>query len=428
MTTNVIAAPTLHFGRYSDAHKTNAQIKAYDAAVAAFAEGDYATYIDAFFVYLNNENTENATCTIEDSSVHFELIQGSKRVQGVVQGIANSTEIKASVAVLRCATAPSVGVLRRLLEQNASLRYCAYSLDANNMICLHFSSALLDCPPEKLYFALKELALTADKADDILLKEFSGLQAVDNLHIQPFTAEQQQLKYAFLQKWLTSTLQEVARLDALRATNEIAYRLLRTAYKIDYLLVPEGFTMDVIEEIHSAWNDAPDRSVAEKNPLMLKAIHKIAAVSAADFAVESYPTIATFSITGSLKHVAVRQIIDEQLGKMVAFSPPFIVVFAEYIAGFCLFNGTPPPPDKDLFELLYRIINNDFFVAIQDAQPLTDTDGVLQKDEITTAIDTIVQAHQARFPNLKLDAQVLDYTTLTAFCKSFLWAIRSLDL
>ena len=56
MTTNGNAAPALHFGRYSDAHKTNAQTKAYDAAVAAFAEGDYATYIDAFFVYLNNKN------------------------------------------------------------------------------------------------------------------------------------------------------------------------------------------------------------------------------------------------------------------------------------------------------------------------------------------------------------------------------------
>ena len=54
-------------------------------------------------------------------------------------------------------------------------------------VCMRFDSEIKTANPNKLYYGLKELATKADKQDDLLVEEFSLLEALDTEHIIPIT-------------------------------------------------------------------------------------------------------------------------------------------------------------------------------------------------------------------------------------------------
>jgi hypothetical protein len=61
------------------------------------------------------------------------------------------------------------------MEANHRLNFSRFALDNDNHLCIVFQTGALDASPLKLLHALRELAINADKKDDLLLEEFKSL-------------------------------------------------------------------------------------------------------------------------------------------------------------------------------------------------------------------------------------------------------------
>ena len=150
------------------------------------------------------------------------------------------------------------------MEMNFALRYGRFALKPNNVIALKFSTSVLDGSPEKLYYALKEISLRADKQDDLLMNQFRGLSQTDSAHTKDIPDAEKAIKFKYMRKWLSDTLARVEELDFKEFSGGIAYLLLNLGYRIDYLIKPEGPLMESIEKIHKSYFAQDNKSLDEK--------------------------------------------------------------------------------------------------------------------------------------------------------------------
>ena len=236
-----------HFGRYSDAYKSNNQYEAWDKAVSLFENQMYLDAYIKFFEYLKDDYQENVKVWSNGEEIEFELYQGSK----LLRGTANENLFRAKCKIATT-TKSNIGFLRRLIEQNYKLKYGRYCLDEDDDIAIVFDSFSLDASPYKLYYSLKEISMAADKQDDLLIDEFDELAPVNIAHTSILDEQEKETKYQFIQQILSSIFTEIEHgpLDAHKYPGGINYLYLDAAYKIDYLVRPEGFIMEVLERIN----------------------------------------------------------------------------------------------------------------------------------------------------------------------------------
>ena len=176
--------PMIKMGRYSDAYKRPENYAAWESAIVLFDNGKYLDAYGKFLDYLRDPVEDNVRYTREESSIHFELYQGSKRVVG----IADAQKVKVEAKIAR----PQellVGLMRSLVEKNYALKFCRFALDGDGDFCIVFDTYSLDGSPYKLYHALKELASNADKLDDLLLDEFARLQKISDAPLEDLPAD-----------------------------------------------------------------------------------------------------------------------------------------------------------------------------------------------------------------------------------------------
>ena len=241
------AASAVVFGRYSDNNKSVAQTARWTDADNLFKEKKYFESLDAFFEYLKDDAEQNTLYERNDETGKFEIFQGSK----IVKGMFNRDELKAEVT-LAGMLQPSVPVMRRLLESNFSLYYSRFALD-DGRLCMRFDSDTNTASPSKLYYGLKELATKADKQDDLLVQEFSSLQAVDNEHVAAIPLAEKEVKYRYFQSWIQQTLDTIASVDADKFSGGNAYLLLALIFRIDFLIAPEGKLLSDLEKINGIY-------------------------------------------------------------------------------------------------------------------------------------------------------------------------------
>ncbi|MEL6276623.1 MAG: hypothetical protein AAFU03_16105, partial [Bacteroidota bacterium] len=153
--------PSFRFGRYTDAYKSPANYVAWDEALTAFEEEDFSAAFAAFFRYLRDEEEDNVRSQREGDKLYFEFYQGSKRVTG----FADNHQLRATARIVRLGAAPS-SLLQRLTALNYELKYSRFAIDKERCLTIVFDTLLHDASPHKLYHALKEMALQADKQDD----------------------------------------------------------------------------------------------------------------------------------------------------------------------------------------------------------------------------------------------------------------------
>jgi hypothetical protein len=140
---------------------------------------------------------------------------------------------------------------------------------------MRFDSDMNTATPNKLYYGLKELATKADKQDDLLVQNFSLLEKADIEHVEPLPEDEKAIKFEHMQKWIADTLEQVRSLDADKFAGGIAYLLLATVYRIDYLVAPEGPIMNELEAIPDIYFKKDNRPTAEKNFDMIEALEKL---------------------------------------------------------------------------------------------------------------------------------------------------------
>lgn len=423
--------PNITLGRYSDAYKREENHKAWEAANQAFSKEDYVSSYRYFFQFLRDDIEENVKIEEKNGTIYFEFIQGSKCIFG------SATQKKLTAIAKICKTEMlQVGYMRRLLEQNFSLKYCRYALDEDNVICIIFNTYSLDGSPYKLYQALKELAINADKQDDLLLDEFSEcLRPIEQVYYISMPVEEQNVKYQFTIDSIEHTLQiiEKGKLPAEQFPGACSYLLLSLAYKLDFLIKPEGFMMETLERIHRSYFEKNEKTNIQKNKTLHSEYKKLLARTKEEYLKEFYRTKATFGITSPENHNRVASFIETEIHNMDWYKEhghdEVALAITDYIIGFCLFNFAVLKPDKDLFTLYYKITNPSFFSALGFSVQYYDSkSNAFNKRAIRQAFSDLKQNYIIQYPYLQLDIRLLKFENLVTFAKSYLLMIKDLNL
>jgi len=422
--------PNIKFGRYSDSYKGTVQYAAWDKALAAFEREKYLDCYRAFFKYLRDEAEDNVKFWEADHGIHFELLQGSKKVTG----FADRKRFKAEAKVVKVERL-DLELMKRLSAANFDLKYSRYALDNDEDITILFDTYTLDGSPYKLYYALKELAINADKQDDLLVEEFEYLHPAAIDHCQPLTDLEKEVKYAFIQERIKTVLKEVnhGALDEKEYPGAMAYLMLNLAYKMDYLTKPEGFMMESLERIHRLYFSNNEEGTNVKNAILKTEFDTLQQRTKADYFREMYEVPATFGITSTVNHDKIASFIDAELHNMDWYQEQgheaVAVAIPSYIAGYSLFYYAVPKPDRDLFHLFFQVIENDYFKSL--GFKVDFYDAATQKfnaKNIKRAIRNIATENRPQYLQLNPNIGQLNFSSLPNFTKSFLVMIRDLDM
>ena len=420
--------PKIRFGRFSEIYKTPIQLQAWKNAFKAFEEKNYSQSYHQFLDYLNDPNQDNVKYQEEEGVLTFEILQGSKKIVGK----ADQEKIKAEIKVVHCKQL-NVGFMRRLLDFNFGLKHSKFTLNESNDICMKFDSFVIDSSPFKLYAGLKEMATKSDKMDDLLLDEFEMLEAIDNEHIESLPEQEIEVKYTFMHKWYDETLAKVKKLHPTKDAVSISIILRYFIYKLDYLIQPEGFLMELLEKCHNIYYARDNQSAEKKNSLVLKELQEIKKRSREEFNKELYKVPATFGITAPVDHDWVVGAIDSEIAGFDWYlnnhQEDMAVELGGFIAAYSLFNFSIPQPDREYFHLVLEVLEADYFEALGFNELFYDKKTEkFDRSAIKSEMYSIEKSNREKFPKIDVDAGKLRYKSLPLFIKSLLLLIKSLDL
>ena len=427
-----VATPKIRFGRYTDSYKDKTQYESWDAALEKFEANEYLESYKEFFQYLREDKEDNVRWMEENGGIHFEILQGSKRVSG----FADARQLKAEA---RIANAKELGVafMRRLVEANYTLDYCRYALDNDNNLVVKFDTFTLDGSPYKLYYALKEVAINADKQDDLLLDEFDTMLTwIDTGSKTELSVAEKEAKYAFIQEQIQSTLDSIdtGSLNAEKYPGGISYLLLSAAYKVDFLTVPEGFLMETVERVHRSYFDSKDgKTMTQKNVNIRKELEKVLKRPKESIFNELYSVSSTFGILAPKGQDSLIGLIDGELPNMDWYEEnnhtKVALAIPGYIIGNALFNFALPKPAREFLEMFYRITEPKYFTALGFTQAYYDeAKNTFDQKGIKNAIRKLVDTHKDKFPNLSPDLNILNFKNLCQFARTYLIMLKNLDL
>lgn len=420
--------PNIPFGRYTDAYKTEAQLAAWNRSIELFDQDKHLEAYRAFFSYLRDDAVDNVHWEEDGDALRFQFWQGSQRVTG----IATADKVTAESRIARVEDL-NVGFLRRLMEYNYALKFCRFALTPDNVLSIRFDTSGLDGSPLKLLHALRELAIHADKQDDLLLDEFRTLKPVEERMEAGIPEAEKEVKYNFLRREIEAAfaLLDKAQPDPNKYPGGYAYLLLSTAFRLDYLVRPEGFVMDVLEKVYGIYFTKDERSNQLKIMALRKELQKILDRPKEVVFNELYRTRSTFGINIPTNHERIVSLIDGELPNMewqlsqnhleLALAVP------QYIVGNALFQNVPPKPDRELFHLFFQITEPEFFRDL-GYPTYTNPNGLPDKNRVIQAVRNIVEQNRREYTRLRPDFTRLDFSSMPLFAKSYLDMVKHLDL
>ena len=419
----------IRFGRYSDAYKETEQYDLWDQSLALFEQQSYLDAYERFLQYLTDPTEENIKYDRSDDLLTFEIIQGSKKLTGH----SNNHKIRVETKIAKV-NAVSEPLLQYLLKYNYQLRYCRFGLTADSHIAIIFDTTTIDGSPYKLYYALKEAANHADKTDDLLIHDYEHIEHTDHDLFHHIPDKLKSVKFDYLIQEINHAL-ELINSDKVNKegfSGGKAYTLLSQAYRLDYLIKPEGYLMDRLEEINSIYfsNEIPE--VEDKIKMISSEYQSILSHDRTTLLSEMYWTKSTFGITAPVNHDRIVNFIDGELSNMdwylenedtdIAKSIP------EYIIGYALFHFAPPQPDLELLQLYWRITEHSYFNRLGFSETYVSPEGKFNRKAIKQAIQEVVGNNIDKYPFLDAEVTKLQYGTRTTFAKSYLRMIQDLDM
>lgn len=412
------AGPVIPFGRYSDNNKPVAKVTRWTDADTLFKEKKYTDSFDAFFEYLRDDAEQNVVYERNGAEGRFEFYQGSK----IIRGNFTSDTLKAEVTLARMPQ-PSVPVMRRLLEMNFNLYYSRFALE-NERLCMRFDSDIETATPSKLYYGFKELAIKADKQDDLLVQDFTILQTADSEHITAIPQTEKEIKVEYLHQWIQKTLDMVSSVDADKFSGGIAYSLLSLIYRIDYLLTPEGKLLSDLEKIAGIYFKKDERPVVEKNRDMAEEFKKLKEKPKEEINKYLFRSKYTFAIVAPQQHKVVAESIHNANQNMVWYRDnnyPFIAAqISEYGISYCQYSYSLPKAITELFHLYMMINYSDYFAALGYVKLYYDpVKNKFDQEKIIDRIKAIQLAWKDKYPLMDFKTQNLRFDNLVNFDLTF---------
>ncbi len=420
----------LDFGRFSDAFKPTENYQYWEASLLLFDQGKRFSAFQQFFKYLQNEKGKNITVSQLHGVMNFELIQGSKRIFGTI----NAQSIHAHAVLIRSKDYPS-RLLVELLQENYNLKFCKFALESQDDE--YVLKLIADLPakltsPYKLYHVLRELALAADKKDDLLLSEYH-LSTSEYGHLnEPLPDTTKEVLCDFVQRIFRKVLEvrDEHEIDTEEYPSAFRYLLLAAVYKVDFLVKPEGVLMDYFEKIDGLAFSSQTMDAKEINRKIVTMLEEILEMESEQIKQELYHTDATFSFNPVIQSAQVRDTINSELPTMDWYLEKgydeYAVAIVDFIIGYLLFNFIVPPPCKDLFLLYYRIREPKLF------KELGYDDWIFSERKLTASVikkevKAVLSAYDSRFPYMDAPTYLLEFESTAIFGKSYLEMVGEIN-
>ena len=414
------------FGRYSDAFKSEDRYRHWDRAIRSFDSGEFRNALIEFLSYLRNQEEDNIHIKENSRNLEFSIIQGSKKIKGQFVN-----DLLVVHAHLVSGTTYPTGLMRRLLEKNYQLNYCRYALSEKNELTLIFDSFIRDANPYKLYFGLKELALQADKIDDLILIEFNQLAAFQEDHLRSISDSIIDAKTNFYYKKISALKAQLDNgyLKKIRDTNSIIYAVLATFYELDFLLTPHGKSTEIIERAHKSYFADSTRHEELKISDLLSEVEKLYQIAPENLKKEWYGVIYTFGINSPVDLRQVQSTIATEIKKVDWYieNNQFDEARAitGFIIGYILFDYAIDYLLKSLLLLYYRILNQDFFNSMGIQSNFINNKGSLNKSKIESEIERIIDFYSSEYHIVKIPVDDLQYQSIYHFGQSLLHLIQN---
>jgi hypothetical protein len=421
------AEPGIRFGRYSDNNKSVEKVERWNEAESLFKERKYHESLNAFFDYLRDDEEENVFHEQDGTKGQFSFYQGSK----VIRGFYDEKKLEAEVHLAQMPQ-PGVPVMRRLLEMNFNLYYSRYALNEDKLAML-FDSDIQTANPSKLYYGLKEVATKADKQDDLLVHDFTTLLPIDNGHIIEIPEEEKAVKLKYFKLWIQETLDLAGSIDADKFSGGIAYLLLALAYRIDYLIAPEGKLLSELEKIVEIYFRKDDRMVTEKNQEMMDCYQRILLKEKEEFYPYLFRSKYTFSIVTPQNYKTISDSIFNANQNIAWYRENKLMDIAaqisEYGFSYCQYSYSLPRPISELFRLFMQINYSNYFKELGFKSELYNSETKEYDNEaIISRIKTIEQKWKAKYPELDFKTEKLKFDNKVSFNQSFTTEVEYLNL
>ena len=409
----------IELGKYIEKTINYTDESKWKKAQELYVQGDYINSYYFLLDFLRNPYLENILIDKNEYVLNFELYQGSKKVYGKI----TDKEIIVFSDVVGYQNSIYPELLEILLQENYRFKYSKFVL-TDDTIRITFGAPVSLVPPNILYEALKELSITVDNYDDVLLEKYKNLKAINIQHILQLPEKEVQVKIKFFRLWLKQAISMSEKLG--RDANQkeinkgiISYILLATIYKIFYLLAPEGVLLDYIRKLDNFyWNRELDE--VSKNEYLISSFLDLLSWNNQMISKSLYKVIATFSIVKYVDNYELVDFISTELEMAKQYLKQgfseFFHFIVEYIIGYISFHIAIKHQYKEILDVLWRVYNDNFFTELGFSVRYINRHK-LNSFVIEYHLNKVLYKYKLR-NRFKINR--LEYSTLEDFSKTFL--------
>ncbi len=391
----------------------------------------YEYFFRSLINFSKEQSNENITFSRDEETLHFTIFQGTAKVTGTITNEA----LYAEVIIVKSRSA-SVALKRYILERNYQFTYSNYFSDGEFIkLKLHQDNIILS--PQKIFFPLRELALNADFDKEHIKSEFKDVTIEDISHIQQvsradFTQEKElEIKYDYLMKWIEELEEKVLTLPSNDNSGMQSFLYLNILFKIDYLLSPKfAFYQKLSKKVSEYFSDE-NGTIDAKNEEMKRYLLTLKEMKFDAFQENFYTAKYTFNPIEKSSYDDVVVFITESQKKIKWYKNnryiQIIPTIYNYIAFYSLYNYGMNPLLHELFHILAKVQNSEFF-AEMGCESLYDTKSQsFMKKSIINRIKKLAEANAQQYKNLALLPEELNFSSMNEFCASYYAMLKNLD-
>lgn len=206
----------------------------------AYDNGNFKESITGILKYID---PDLAAKTGNADQTEFNIPHGSVVVSIKIQ----NDQLHVEAPFVKLQDGPLVPLLRQVSELNFHpLMMTKIILHNEDQLTFHFSSPLGMCEPYKVYDALREICVNADKYDDLFIEKFKAARMREP-QIQRFTPDQLEKTWQTIQEYITEAEDYVAYFEGKR-WDAFLYDVFQILLmKIDFYVSPQGYLRTELE-------------------------------------------------------------------------------------------------------------------------------------------------------------------------------------
>ena len=423
-------ARLLRLGRYSDAYKSSEQLAAWERSMSYFAEGNYSRSFLHFLQYLRDPVEQNIHWVADQKGrLSFELLQGSRRISGSL----GQPYCEAITTIGVCRSC-SESLLRELLEVNDKLQYCRYGLQQDGQIVLRWSATAAESDPYRLFFSLRELAVQADKIDDLLIRQNKDVQPVYEPHIQEYPEGENQIRVKWLRTKVHQLMSWYAQDRSLhqRYPGGMNYAILAFLYKIEFLLCPQGPLREAIEQAHRTYFQAGSGNMQERMERLLAIMESAVARPDKELYGEFYKVVTTFGLVQPISFHRLTTQIEGELAQIDAYDQAdtrsYVPHISSFLIGYGLFNYALPGFIRDLYALYYYMEEESLLFSLGMPPFLEGETRYRAKDKLVQTIRELQATWADRITVEHLYPEQIDLSDPVALARTYLKMIVTMKI